>query len=177
MPASVRYARGLLWLQGGIWAWLTISSTVTIAVMLIEVLAGHRAWGTAAPAAGLLPVALFAGAFAATKICLATRLRAGHNRARKTAVGVEFAMTCLGALIVAGADASGGMTADFVTLAALVGGGLSLAAAVGLLHRPAREYFAPGSPTKASADSNSDSNAAFTGQLSTLLRIRLSSTA
>lgn len=164
LPASVRYARGLLWLQGGIWAWLAASTTVAIAVMLLDVLRGHRAWGSAAAVAGALAVAALTGFFAASKIRLATRLRDGSNRTRKTAVGIEVAMTLLGALITAGADPSGGMPADFVTLAALVGGGLSLAAAIGLLRRPAREYFAAlrAAPTKASSDSNGDSNTVCT---------------
>lgn len=173
LPASVRYARGLLFLQGGIWAWLAASSTVTGAVVLIEVLAGHRTSGTAIAGAAALSAAVLTGLFAATKIRLAIRLRDGRDRTRKTAVGVELAMTCLGALITAGADPSGGMPADMVTITALVGGGLSLAAAIGLLRRPARQYFAPScSRANASDDGNSDSSAACSRLLPTLASIR-----
>src|SRR5215475_2410735 len=93
-PASVRYARGLLWLQGGIWAWLAISGTVTTAVMVIEVLAGHREWSSAAAVVVVwLPVALLTGVFAMTKIRLAAQLCSGRDQARKTVIGIELAMT------------------------------------------------------------------------------------
>lgn len=169
LPTSVRYARSLLFLQGGIWAWLAAASTVTGAAMVGEVLAGHRASGAAIAGAAALSAAALTGLFAATKIRLAIRLRDGRDRTRKTAVGVEVAMTCLGALMTTAADPSGGMPADMVTLAALVGGGLSAAAAIGLLRRPARQYFAPScSRASASDDGNGDSSAAYSRLLPTL---------
>lgn len=61
--------------------------------------------------------------------------------------------------MTADADPSGGMPADFVTLAALVGGGPSLAAAIGLLRRKARQYCATQLPVRPATDSNGDSNA------------------
>ncbi|MBO0835544.1 MAG: hypothetical protein J2P28_08500 [Actinobacteria bacterium] len=174
LPGSLRYARGLLWLQAGIWAWLATSGIFTLAVALTEMLAGHRAWSAAATVAGWLPAATVAGVLATTKIRLARRLTDGRDRIRKTVVGVEFAMAGLGALMTAGADLSGGMPADIVTLAALVGGGLSLAAAIGLLRRPAQEYFTlRGQPGSRTADSTTDSSTDGPGAAAMRVRIRL----
>jgi hypothetical protein len=142
MPRSVRFARALLWVQGAIWAWLAVSTTVTLAVMLIEVFTSHRTWNNPAEVIGWVAVAAgLTTAFATVKIRLARSLKNGHLQTRKTVIGIEIAMTCMGVLVVAGADFSGGMPADVVTLAAFTGGCLSLAAAIGLLRRPAREYF------------------------------------
>lgn len=56
-------------------------------------------------------------------------------------IGVEITMACLGVLVTAFTDVSGGMLPDFLVPAALVGGGMSFAAVVGLLRGPARKYF------------------------------------
>src|SRR5262245_30444493 len=53
------------------------------------------------------------------------------KRIRRAVVGVEIAMTYLGALVTAGVDPVGGQPAGFIALAALTGRGLSLAAALG----------------------------------------------
>src|SRR5262245_57591879 len=136
MPSAVRYARGLLWLQGAIWACLAIGYAVPAAVILIQVLSGQRTWASFAAAVGWLPaVAALAGGFAMTKILLARRLSGGHERIRRAVVGVEIAMACLGALITAGVDPAGGITAGFIALAAITGGGMSLAAPVRLMRR------------------------------------------
>jgi hypothetical protein len=162
LPGSVAYARGLLWLQAGIWTWLAVSSTAAIVVVVSEVLAGHRTWDSATKVLGLLPVAaVLAGVLAVTKIRLARRLRARRDRIRKTVIGIEFAMALLGALMTVSADFAGGMPADSVTLAALVGGGLSLAAAVRLLRRPAREYFVQSGPFVVRARDSGDDHAVF----------------
>jgi hypothetical protein len=175
LPSAVRYARGLLWLQGAIWALLAIGFAVPTVVTLIHVLVGQRTWASFAAAVGWLPVmAALTGGFAMTKIRLARRLGGGHERIRRVVIGVEIAMTCLGALITAGVDPAGGMPADMVALAAITGGGLSLAAALGLMRRQARRYFAnPGLATNAAADGAGDSNTAHSAGPSATVSARL----
>ncbi len=86
-------------------------------------------------------VSVVAGGFAAAKFHLARSLARQRDQTRKTVIGIEMAMVCLGALITAGPDPSGGLSADLLILPAFVGGSLSLAAALGLLRRPARLFF------------------------------------
>jgi hypothetical protein len=173
MPASVGYAGGLLRLQGGIWAWLAVSGSIAIAVTLFEVVEGHRSWESAARVLGLLPVAvLLAAVFAITKFRLARRLRNGRDRVRKLVIAVELAMAFLGALMTAGLDPSGGTPGDSVAVAAFVGGCLSLAAAIRLLRRPAREYFASsGSSGRPKAGSSGASTVCYGGMLPPWIRI------
>lgn len=115
-----------------------------------------------AAAAALVVVVALAGGFAVLKIGLARRLAHGGDRTRKAAVAVEIAMTCLGALLTAAGSPSGGVPADFVLLAAFGGAGLSLVAALGLLGRRARHYFATShTALRAAADSRRDNSASF----------------
>lgn len=142
MPLAVRYALGLLWLQGSIWIVLAGFSGLDAAVFL----AGHRPRDAGAAVAVLIGEGALAGGFGVLKIGLARRLARGGDRFRKAAVAVEIAMTCLGVLLAgAGGSPSGGVPADFVLLAAGGGAGLSLVAALGLLGRPARGYCAASS--------------------------------
>ncbi len=116
-----------------------------------------------AAAAALAGAGALVGGFAVLKIGLARRLPRGGDRVRKAADAVEIAMTCLGALLAAaGGSPSGGFPADFVLLAASGGTGLSLAAALGLLGRRARDYYAT-SPAalRAAPDRRRDDNASF----------------
>jgi hypothetical protein len=83
-------------------------------------------------------------------------------------IGIEIAMTCMGILIIAGADFSGGMPAGFVTLAAFIGGCLSLAAAIGLLRRPARAYF---TTPHLAGHAEAERNAGHSGLMPTSARI------
>jgi len=124
---------------------------------------GHRTWAWFAATAGWLPAfAALTGGFAITKIRLARRLGGGQERTRKAVIGVEIAMTCFGALITAGANPSGGFPAGFFALAGITGGGLSLAAAVGLMRRAARRYFAePGVAAKAATEGELDGNTGY----------------
>jgi hypothetical protein len=147
MPRSVRFVQGLLWLQSGIWACcalLFLVWAVTVAIMALTGAAYvHRNGGEFLVAAvGFFPVGVVTGGFAAAKFILGRSLPGRRELTRKTAIGVEVAMASLGALITAGANASDGLPAVLVTVPALVGGGLSLAAAVGLMRRPARQFFA-----------------------------------
>jgi hypothetical protein len=137
----VRYARGLLWLQGFIWAGLAGVSAISLAAGMTEVLARHRSWHTAAIVVLLVAIAL-SGGFAVMKIRLARRAARGGRRTRKMVISVEIAMTCMGVLMTAGISPSGGLPADMVALAAMGGAGLSLAAVLALLRRRARDYFA-----------------------------------
>lgn len=141
MPASVRYARGLLWLQGFIWGGLAGVSVISLAAGMTGVLGRHRSWPTAAVVVLLVAIALSAG-FAVTKIRLARRVARGGRKTRKMVIRVEIGMTCMGVLMTAGISPSGGLPADMIALAAMGGAGLSLAAVLALLRRRARDYFA-----------------------------------
>ncbi|HCU94169.1 MAG TPA: hypothetical protein DHU96_16170 [Actinobacteria bacterium] len=139
MPLPVRYAWGLLWLQGLIWGGLALLMVIGAVVAVIDILANVNA-------VVALALAVFAGAltvgFATGEIVLARALARGSKGARKTAIGVEIAMTSLGAMWAAGSNFSGGLVAGAGGLAAAAGAGLSLAAVVCLLHRSTRQYSA-----------------------------------
>jgi hypothetical protein len=137
VPLPVSYARGLLLLQGIIWAVLAANGAV---VVVGAIAGGHVA--ALAPIWAGAPLA--AGGFAVMKLRFRARLGRGSDRARKAVIGAEVAMAGLGALLTAGAvDSSGGFPAGFFALAGFAGGGLSLAAALGLLRRRARDYCSP----------------------------------
>lgn len=174
LPVSVRYARGLLYLQGSIWAFLAVSSAATTVVTMGHVLAGHKTWGSFAAEVGWLPALIaLTSAVAVTKFTLARRLSARREAIRKTVIAIEIAMTGLGALITAGVDPSGGMPAGVLGLAATVGGGLSLAAAVGLIRRRARQYFANPVLATSAAAGNDDDDAHYSGHLPAAFITRL----
>lgn len=149
MPLPVRYAWGLLWLQGVIWGGLALLMVIAAGFAVMAILANRNA------IVGLA-VEVFAGAltagFAVGAITLARALARGSEAARKTAIGVEIAMTFLGAMWAAGSNFSGGLVADIGGLATATGAGLSLAAVVCLLRRSARQFStAPGSQGGAAA--------------------------
>jgi hypothetical protein len=160
VPHSVRYARGLLWLQGGIWALVAIVGTIDGVISLAQILGGHGARSSNAVAGAVvgLSIAVVAGGLAVLKMRLAVRITRASGRTRKTVIGVEIAMTCLGTLMTASVDYSGGVPADLIALAALAGGGLSLAAAIGLLRRKAMQYCATQLPVRTASDSNAPSS-------------------
>jgi hypothetical protein len=157
MPRSVRYARTLLQLQGGIWACGALVYAAWTVVTGITALTGH-AYFIHSGGALFLSLALLTGGFAAAKFLLARSLANPRERARKTVIGVEIAMACLGALMTAGAlDSSGGFPAALYFFAGFAGGILSLAAAAGLLRRPARQFFTEPGPAPSPAPA-SDAN-------------------
>jgi hypothetical protein len=169
MPRSVRYARGLLWLQCGIWACgalLYAAWAVTAAIMALTGHADLLRHG----AVVFFPVAVVTGGFAAAKFRLARSLAGRRERTRKVAVGVEIAMACLGSLITAGAvDSSGGFPAGLFAYAGFVGGCLSLAAALGLMRHPARRFFTDPGPALGSTP-DGDSRTACSAPVNTLRR-------
>jgi hypothetical protein len=116
-----------------------------------------------------LSVAVMTGGFAAAKFRLARSLAGRRERTRKVVIGVEFAMAGLGALITAGTNLSGGIQAGILLVPAFAGGGLSLAAALGLLRRPARQFFAELGPA-AGPTPGGDGDTAFTVAVGTLRR-------
>ena len=136
MPRPVSLAQELLYCQASIWG-LISGGCLTWSLLAIT-----RA--TSNPGPWLITTALIAaavaGVLAAAKARLGYWIPRGTDRTRQAVVRVEFSMACLGALatIPAMLPEGGGIYA----LAALVGGGLSLAAAIGLEKPPAREYFA-----------------------------------
>jgi hypothetical protein len=146
VPLSVRYARNLLWLQGAIWAVLATFSAIDWVIFMTHV---HGSWDKAAvTVVWLLAEVVAAGGCALTEFRLARRLVRGRVRTRNTVIGVEIAMTCWGVLLTGTVSPAGGFPADLFGLATMGGAALSLAAAVGLLRRRARHYFAtPGTTT------------------------------
>jgi hypothetical protein len=144
LPLAVRYVSGLLWLQGVIWGALALLMVIGIVVAVMQILANQNAIvGLAAE----VVICGIASVFAGGTITLARALGRGGEGGRKTAIGVEIAMTCLGAMMAASSDFSGGLVADAGALAAVAGICLSLAAVVCLLRPGARQYLAvPGNP-------------------------------
>jgi hypothetical protein len=123
----------LLRLQAGLWA---LGAAVGGPIIAVEALTGtlHR-WDWV-----LILVAVvwsaFAIAMATVKMRLADRLGRGRSRrARRAVIAVELAMTGFGVLWFS--TPYSGPGAD---LAGVVGAGLSLAAALALMRRRAREY-------------------------------------
>lgn len=168
MPLSVRYARGLLWLQGGIWASAALLWAGWAVTAGVKALAGDtdllRRGGVV-----FLSVAVMTSGFAVAKFRLARSLAGRRERTRKVVIGVEFAMAGLGALITVSTNLSGGMQTGLLLFPAFAGGGLSLAAALGLLRRPARQFFAEPSPV-ARPTSDRDGSTDFTVAVGPLRR-------
>ena len=149
MPLPVRYAWGLLWLQGVIWGGLALLMVTTAVLAVMAILANKNA--IVGLAVAVVAGALTAG-FAVGAITLARALARGSEAARKTAIGVEIAMTFLGAMSAAGWDFSGGLVPGIGGLAMATGAGLSLAAVVCLLRRNSGHYpAAPGGQGGAAA--------------------------
>ena len=156
VPRSVTYARSLLRLQAGIWALLAFVGAIDGTISLVLITAhGARSSNAVAGAVIGLCVALVAAGIAVLKLRLAVCMTRAADCTRKTVIVVEIAMSCLGILMAASVDYSGGMPADLIALAALAGGGLSLAAAIGLLRRKARQFCVmPKLPARNSVDRN-----------------------
>lgn len=167
MPLSVRYAQGMLWLQGGIWACAALLWAGWAVTAAFKALVGDtdllRRGGVV-----FLSVAVMTSGFAVAKVRIARSLAGRRERTRKVVIGVEFAMAGLGALITVGTNLSGGIQAGLLLFPASVGGGLSLAAALGLLRRPARQFFVEpgpvGRPTS-DRDGSTDFTVAVVGTL------------
>jgi hypothetical protein len=133
MPQTVSFARGLLYLQASIWGLLCVGAVVNAA--------SPSPW---LDPALMLAAGVAAGALAGVKAWLGHRIARGSDRTRQGVIVAESFMACLGALLTLPAliPEGGGIPA----LACLVGGGLSLRAAIWLTQPPARQYFArPGS--------------------------------
>jgi hypothetical protein len=128
MPAAVSYARAILYLQASIWGLLCLAGTVSAAEPHPIIFP-----------AGMLAASGVAGALAGTKARLGFRISRGGDVTRRAVVMVESCMACLGALMVMLLIVPG---SGLPSLASLVGGGLSLAAAIGLAQPPAKRYFA-----------------------------------
>lgn len=129
MPPAVSYARGLLYLQASVWGLLCV-------VAILNVLE-PRPWIGLAPTLGTAGVA---AALTGVKAWLGYRMPLGSDRTRQGVIVIESVMACLGALLTLPMliAPGGGIPA----LACLVGGGLSLRAAIELTKPPARQYFA-----------------------------------
>lgn len=160
MPVSVRYAQSLLRLQGGIWACGAVLWAGWAVTAGVKALAGDADLLRRGGVLFFLVAAMTSG-FAVSKFRLARSIAGRRERARKVVIGVEFVMAGLGTLITVGTNLSGGVPAGLVLFPAFVGGGLSLAAALGLLRRPARQFFAEPGPV-AGPTPGGDSGAAFT---------------
>jgi hypothetical protein len=139
-PLSVRYAQAVLFLQGGIWAMAAIGGVIGEVGALTAVLHG-KPWALVVLAVGW---SAFAASMATVKTLLAVRVGRGRSRrTRKAVITVELAMTCFGVLwFFDGVYSASGLPADVFSLAGLAGGGLSLAAALVLMRRRARQSAA-----------------------------------
>jgi hypothetical protein len=139
-PLSVRYARGLLWVQAGLWAVATLGTGVlwitSMAMNWAPVARTHSRldWFIAAGICFIL-----AGVLSAGSAILATSLARGSAEARIAVVVLESFMVLFGWLF-ATYTATGEGFVDPGPPAGLVGGALSLAAAVGLLSKHARRF-------------------------------------
>jgi hypothetical protein len=133
-PPSVGYAQRVLWLQASIWALGgAIGGVIGAAAQPPTGILLGRHWAVVILAVGW---SAFAIGMAAVKMLLADRLGRGRSqRARRAVITVELAMTGFGVLWFS--TPYSGPGAD---LAGFGGGCLSLAAAVVLMRRRAREY-------------------------------------
>jgi hypothetical protein len=147
-PRSVRYARALLKWQAAIWAIGTIGGVI----VTVLTLAGR--WPDMRPLVAVAVGGLvFAGGIAAAKLRLANRLGRGRSqRARRAAIAAELAMTCFGVLWVVSPYSGPG-----AVLAGFAGAVLSLAAALGLMRRSARNHAASGAVSPEVTDQGSAS--------------------
>jgi hypothetical protein len=95
MPPGVRYACGLLWLQGLIWGGLASLLILGIVAAATQVPADrHAAFALVAEAV----MCGLASCFAVGTIVLARFVARRDEGARKAAIGVEIAMACLGGI-------------------------------------------------------------------------------
>ena len=139
-PLSVRYACGLLWLQAGLWAVAALGiGGLWIAGMAMN-------WAPPAWIHSRLGwlisegiCLILAGVLSAGSAVLATGLARGRAEARIAAVVLESFMVPFGWLFATYTAAGEGFV-DPGPPAGLVGGVLSLAAAIGLLSRQARRF-------------------------------------
>lgn len=133
-PPSVRYAQAVLSVQGGIWALGGLIGGLIIAESALAD-SPHRNWTLLALATCW---SAFAAGMATVKIRLADRLGRGRSRlARKGVIAVELAMTAFGVLWVVSP-----YSGPLAVLAGFAGACLSLAAALALMRRRARQYAA-----------------------------------
>lgn len=137
-PASVSYACGLLAVQAVLWA------TAALGVISVWADRGHLSPAISGGTAeylltGIAAFVLTAG-LAAGSALLSVSVSRGQPWARRIAVGLETLMVGFGLLIAHTASAGDVIGAELVALAGLVGSGLSLAAAIGLLLPRARHF-------------------------------------
>ena len=135
------YGRLVLSVQACIWA-LVVLPAATVVAMNVQSNVVHR---TAAHAPLFISVSVVALLFmlgmSAAFGYLAANLKPGRVSIRRAAVAGEVFMACLG-LLIANVEAStgAGIIAGLPVSAGLAGTMLSLAAAVGLLGKAARNY-------------------------------------
>ena len=140
-PPSVRYASGLLMLQGSLWAVVSVACGVLagLAASAAPPVARHVVWFIAA---GTIAAGMSAASF-----LLAVRLQRRMRGARAGAVGLEAFMTCFGVLAMyygAWVAAGGGIVGAPLVMPGLGGTALSATAAVVLLGRKARAFTRAG---------------------------------
>jgi hypothetical protein len=134
-PASVRYARSLVYVQALIWGLICVVALVNATAPV-----------PVASRALVLSAAGVAAALAGAKAALGRRIPRGWGETRIAVIVAEALMACLGALgaMVSLPAAAASPFGAPVGLACLVGGALSLVAVIALAQPPARQYF--GSP-------------------------------
>ena len=149
-PLSVRYACGLLWVQAGLW---TVGALGIGGLWITSVIMNGAApviWAHSSLAWFIVVGICFilAGGLSAGSAALARGLARGSAEARIAVVGLESFMVLFGWLF-ANFTATGDGFVDPGPPAGLVGGALSLAAAIGLLGKHARGFTRRGGQTAA----------------------------
>jgi hypothetical protein len=135
-PRSVKYAQVVLFVQGAIWGWAAMASAVVAVEGVTGIAHGmHRTLLVIAAGGSAI-----AGGMATVELLLAVRLGRGRSQqVRKAVIAIELAMTCFGVLSFS--TRYSGPVAD---LAGFAGACLSLAAALALMRRRARQYAESG---------------------------------
>ena len=138
-PLSVRYACGLLQVQAGLWAVAGLGMALWIISIAmngspIARTHSHAAWVIVAGLGLIVVCGLCAGSG-----ILAAVLASGSARARVAAIVLESCMVPFG-WVFANYTATGQGFIDAGPPAGLVGGALSLAAAIALLSKHARRF-------------------------------------
>jgi hypothetical protein len=137
-PPSVRYAQVVLFVQGTIWGVAAMAGAVVAVVGVTGMVHDMRSPLLVLATGGWA----FAGGMATVEMLLAARLGRGRSRlVRKAVIALELVMTCFGVLWFS--TPYSGPVAD---LAGFAGACLSLAAALALMRRRARQHAEPVHP-------------------------------
>jgi len=131
-PSSVRYARGLLFVQASIWALMAVAA-------IVNSVESYPWFGTG----WTIAVVGVCSVLAAAKAWLGVRVPRGLNWTRQAVIVTEFAMTGF-AIVLCLASFNLDLPVGLAFFAGFVGGILSLVAAAWLARPSVRQFFARG---------------------------------